>query len=264
MAASPHISIAAEKLFAIGPLTISNSLLLTWIAMAVLLVLGLVLRARLKPVGRPGGLQNIFEIVLETWHDLISGVTGDPKLTRRFFGMIVTIFLFVLINNWLGLLPGVGSFGPAHEVVATAAEHGAEAAAHVPAFTPLLRAGTADLSFTITLALIAVLTVQFQGVRELGLWGYFRRFFNFSHGPIMFFVGLLELLSEFVKIVSFSFRLFGNIFAGEVILAVMIFLAPFAIPMPFYAFEIFVGFIQAFVFAMLTLAFCKMATTDAH
>lgn len=257
---TPHIAIAASPLFHIGPLTVTNTLLTTWIVLALFVILAIVTRVTLRR-GVPAGLQNVLESVMELWLSIIDGVTNDHTLTRRFFNVIVTIFLFVLITNWVGLIPGVGSIGITHEP-AVAAES-TEANAHHEGLTHIFRPATSDLSFTLTLALIAVFATQMQGIRACGTWGYFRRFLNF-HSPILFLVGLLELVLEVAKVASFGFRLFGNIFAGEVLLAVLIALVPFVAPIPFYGMEIFVGAVQALVFSMLTLVFFKMATVEAH
>lgn len=155
--------------------------------------------------------------------------------------------------------------GTAHN---TEDDHGDEAHAedehHGPTFVPILRPGSADLNTTLALGIISVLATQYIGISFLGL-NYFKKFINFS-SPIDFFVGILETVSEFAKIISFAFRLFGNIFAGEVLLVVISFLVPVIVPMPFYGLEIFVGFIQALVFSMLTLVFFNMATHshDGH
>ncbi len=129
---------------------------------------------------------------------------------------------------------------------------------HTATTVSLFRPGTADLNMTLALAIFSIAAVQFWGVKFLNL-AYFKKFINFS-SPINFFVGILELISEFAKIISFAFRLFGNIFAGEVLLVVITFLTLLIIPVPFYGLEIFVGFIQALVFAMLSLVFFNMAT----
>jgi F-type H+-transporting ATPase subunit a len=159
---------------------------------------------------------------------------------------VATIFLFVLVSNWIGLLPGVGSIlindGHGHQI-------------------PLLRAAAADLNFTLALGVLAVVVVNLIAIVTLGIRSHAGKFFNFS-GPINFFVGILELVSEFAKIISFSFRLFGNIFAGEVLLVIVAFLVPYVAPLPFLFLEVFVGFIQAFVFAMLALVFIAVATTE--
>lgn len=273
---APHVSISAETLFHLGPLPVTNSLLTTWIVLGVLVVLALVFRLTFRRL--PSGLQNLFEMLVEGWLNIIDGVTADHRLTRRVFPVIVTLFLFILLNNWAGLIPGVGSISltgvqaeeMAHEpvlnVIDEAVMHdveGAPAEEIHAAETPVFRPASADLSFTLTLAIIAVVLTQYFGMSALGSWGYLSRFINF-HSPVLFLVGLLELVLEFAKIISFGFRLFGNIFAGEVLLTVMIALVPFVIPMPFYGLEIFVGAVQALVFSMLTLVFFKMATVKAH
>lgn len=289
-----HISLTAEPLFHIGPLTVTNSLMTTWLVVLGTAIFAVIFHLRLR--SHPRGIQNVVEAVVEGFHGLVESVTGDVKQARQFFAIIFTIFLFVLLNNWAGLVPGFGSIGithePEHEVtvfedvnalVHTEEEHVEEAVGegvtvhpdyvagehaeteqsskHVT-LTPIFRPGSADLSFTLGLAMVAVILVQVMGVRELGGWNYFRKFFNFKN-PVLFFVGLLEIISEISKMISFSFRLFGNIFAGEVLLTVVIALAPFIIPIPFYGLEIFVGAIQALVFSVLTLVFFKMATA-AH
>ena len=126
-----------------------------------------------------------------------------------------------------------------------------------------MRSPSSDLNFTLAIAISAVIGIQVFSITSIGLIKYIKRFINFS-GPINFFVGILELVSEAAKIVSFSFRLFGNIFAGEVLLIVMYFLAPYIIPLPFMILEIFVGFIQALVFSMLTLVFLKIGTAETE
>ena len=167
------------------------------------------------------------------------------------FPLLFTFFLFIIIGNWVGLLPGVGSVG-FYEVT----EHG-------EIFVPLFRGPNADLNMTLALSLISVSVTQYLSVKTLGIKAYLARFINFKN-PIKFFVGILELVSEFAKVLSFSFRLFGNIFAGEVLLAVMVFLIPVIIPVPFLILEVFVGFIQALVFTMLTTIFVVVATEEHH
>jgi F-type H+-transporting ATPase subunit a len=146
-----------------------------------------------------------------------------------------------MISNWSGLLPGVGSIG--------ISEH--------EKLIPLFRAPTADLNTTLALAIVAIISVQWAGLKTLGVH-YLSKFINFS-SPVNFFVGILEIISEFSRLISFTFRLFGNIFAGEVLLAVVAFLIPAVVPVPFLGMEIFVGFIQALVFSMLTATFLSMA-----
>jgi len=147
-------------------------------------------------------------------------------------------------------LPGIGSIG-FNEI-----KDGHET------FVPLFRSVNSDLNATLSWAIISVFLAQIFGMSSLGTFSYLKKYFDFSN-PINFFVGILEIVGEIAKIISFSFRLFGNVFAGEVLLVVMTMLAPYLAPLPFYGLEIFVGFIQALVFTMLSLVFIKMAT-EAH
>lgn len=243
-----NISVAAEKIFSIAGFPVTNSLLVAWIVMVFLTIASYSATRRLSLV--PTNVQNFFEAVLENILNLVDSVTGNRRQSMQFFPFIATIFFFVLVGNWLGLLPGVGSIGVQEEL------HGKLV------LVPFLRSTAADLNFTLALALISVIVVQIVGIVSIGFFKYASRFINFS-SPLNFFVGVLELISEIAKLISFSFRLFGNIFAGEVLLTVMFFLAPYLVPLPFLFLEIFVGFIQAMVFAMLTLVFLKMATIES-
>lgn len=300
MAASGlHISISAEPLFSVGGLTVTNSILTSLIVSILLITFGIVVRLNIKNSGRPQGLQNFAEWVVESLYNLVYSVTESHHKTKKFLPFIATFFLFILLNNWLGLVPGVGTIGvqkqetgEAHislqpssvelesaqayattevaeptEAVdeeATTATDESEEVVTKTKFVPLFRPGTADLNTTLALALFTVVMIQVFGISHLGL-SYFKKFINFS-SPIMFFVGILEMISEFAKIISFAFRLFGNIFAGEVLLVVISFLLPLVAPLPFYGLEVFVGFIQALVFAMLSLVLYNMATIshDEH
>jgi F-type H+-transporting ATPase subunit a len=176
--------------------------------------------------------------------DLTESIAG-PK-GRKFLPLVLTFFVFILFSNWIGLLPGFGSIG-IREV------HNGKSV-----LIPIFRGSTADLNTTLALATISVVATQIYGFSFLK-FSYLKRYFNFE-SPIMFFTGILELISEFAKIISFSFRLFGNIFAGEVLLAVITFLVPVIAPLPFLGLEVFVGFIQALVFSLLTLVFINTAT----
>ncbi len=245
----PEISLVAEPLFHIGSLAVTNSLLLSTITM-VAIVSALYVVAGKKLAMVPTGLQNGLEIVVEGLVDTINSVVHDRKKSETYLPLIASIFLFVLISNWLGLLPGVGTF---------LFREGHEGARGIP----LLRAPAADLNFTLALAVIAVVATHILGVGAIGVRTHVTKFLNF-HGPIEFFVGVLELVSEFAKMVSFSFRLFGNVFAGEVLLTIVAFLVPYVVPLPFLFLELFVGFVQALIFSMLTLVFIATATTNAH
>jgi len=242
-----EISLAAEKIGHIGSFPITNSVLTSWIGAIILIVISLLASRKMKLI--PSGWQNIFEMVIEFLYNTANSVIGDEKQTRRYFPLVATIFLFIISNNWLGLVPGVGTIG-LHESI-----HGKEV------LVPLFRSANADLNMTLALAVIAVLSIQIFGIAAIGIFRYGKKFINFS-SPILFVVGLLELVGEISRIISFSFRLFGNVFAGEVLLTVIAFIVPFIAPLPFYGLELFVGFIQALVFTMLTLVFIKSAITD--
>jgi F-type H+-transporting ATPase subunit a len=294
----PVVSLAAEPIFNIGSFTVTNALFTSWIVMIILIILALLATRRIpKDLERasnqdlvPSGFQNLMEMVIEAIYNLSKSIAG--AWTPKFFPIAATIFLFVLLSNWLGLLPGFGSIGflesphsesvQGYEVVgrrltstpAEAAEpagettEGASGEQEYPGYiiVPLFRSPSTDLNFTLALGFVSIGLVQYFGVKALGP-GYFKKFFDVGgfkkgafDGFIGIFVGVLELISELARILSFGFRLFGNIFAGEVLLGVMAFLIPYFISIPFYGLELFVGFIQAAVFMMLTLVFFAMAT----
>ena len=234
------ISLRAEPLFYLGSFPVTNALALSFIVLIVLFVLAWLLNRRITMV--PGPIQNVAEMVIEAALGIMDSVLGDRRTSEKYFPLVFTVFIFILFSNWLGLLPGVGSF-----VVGT----GSTA-------IPLLRSPASDLNFTLALALIAITFVNVASSRAIGLRKRLSAFINFK-SPIDFFIGILEIVSEFAKIISLSFRLFGNVFAGEVLLAVMAFLVPYIIPLPFLFLEIFVGAIQAFIFGMLTTVFVGMA-----
>lgn len=243
MAAGPHVSLSAETIFTIGSFPVTNSIFTSLIVSVLMISFALYARNKIVSTDRPTGLQNVVEWVFEGLFNLIYSVTNNRKTSLVLFPFIASFFLFILLNNWLGLMPGVGTI---NILDSTGYE------------IPILRPGTADLNTTLALAIFSVATTQYIGFKYLS-FAYFKKFINFS-SPIMFFVGILEIVSEFAKIISFGFRLFGNIFAGEVLLVVIAFLVPLIVPMPFYGLELFVGFIQALVFAMLSLVFFNMAT----
>lgn len=238
-----HISLKAERVFEIFGFPITNSILTTWLVMIFLVVFSLIVTRKKSLI--PQKLQLISEMLVGGIYQIFESVTGSK--IKIFFPFLATIFIFIIFLNWFGLIPGVGTIG------IKGLEEGHEV------FVPLFRAGTADLSTTLALAVVAVLVIQYYGIKTLGK-EYLGRFFNFKN-PIYFFVGILELMSEGTKIISFAFRLFGNIFAGEVLLTVVAFLMPLFAPLPFLALELFVGFIQALVFSMLTSVFLTLATS---
>ncbi len=241
------ISLKAEEIANFGGFPLTNSFLASIIVLILFIILGFLISKNVRLI--PCRMQNFLELILEKILGIMDSILGDRWKSERYFPLIATIFLAVLAVNWFGLLPGVGSIG-LHELDETGTEH----------FVPILRAASADLNFTVALALCAVVFVQIAGMSALGVRRYGGKFFTLKN-PIYTFIGFLELLSEMTRVLSFSVRLFGNIFAGEVLLIVMAFLAPWIVPVPFLFLEIFVGFIQAFVFSILTLVFIAMAIT---
>jgi len=242
-----YISLVPETIGKIGGLTVTNTLLTSWVIIVLLIVFAY--RVGKRPKIIPGKVQNFVEYVLETLLHFFEEVWGNKEKAQKYFAFLATFFLFILLSNWFGLIPGVGTIG-FNEI-----SHGEKE------FLPFLRSLNSDLNATVAWAIISVITTQIAGFVTLGVGKYLGKFFNFS-SPIDFFVGILELISEISKLISFSFRLFGNVFAGEVLLMVMMFLVPYILPLPFFMLEIFVGLIQALVFTTLTLVFLKMATEE--
>jgi len=298
----PNITVAAEPLTKVGGVKITNTMLTSWIVV-VLILFGILFISTRKWSLVPGGVQNFVEAVVEAFYNLIVGIAGEEK-GRRFFPVVATIFFFILINNWLSLTPifnvigfqshpeetgfvmkqtDVGPFDVAYvplsslstlsgdsisEGDANAEEHHEKAISEgkfVGELIPLLRGPNTDLNTPLAIAIWSAIFVEFWGISALGFFKYGKKFFNFR-GPIDFFVGILELISELVRLVSFTFRLFGNMFAGEVVILMFTFLTPLLLTLPFYVLELFVGVVQAFIFATLTLVFAVMATQghDGH
>ena len=254
----------AEPIFHWGKFTVTNSLLNSWMATLVLVVFFMILTKKIKKV--PRGIQNIFEIILEEGLKLADSITGSRKRSEKFLPISLALFLFILVNNWLGLLPGLGTIGFI------------EAEGAYKVFVPLFRGGTADLNTTLALALFAVVASHIMGTLTVGIWNHFNKFVNVKSflaipgkirkdvtvvlvNPIKAFVGVVEIIGEAAKVASLSFRLFGNIFAGEVLLASMLALFAYVLPLPFIFLEIIVGLIQALIFAMLTLVFMTITTS---
>jgi F-type H+-transporting ATPase subunit a len=260
---SHEATLFAEPIFHVGNFTITNSLISSWITVVILVILFVFIGRKVKRI--PRGLQNVFEFLLEEALKLADSITGSRNKSERFLPISLALFLFILINNWLGLLPGVGTIG-----------FNETSEGHL-AFVPLLRGGTADINTTMALALFAVVASHVMGVLTIGIWKHINKFFNMEAflaipgkvkkdvsivlvNPIKAFVGIVELIGEVAKVASLSFRLFGNIFAGEVLLASMMALFAYILPLPFMFLEIIVGIIQALIFAMLTLVFMTIAS----
>jgi len=251
-----HIALAAERLGTFFGIPITNTLITSWIVMALLALLAFFVRKKLALV--PGKVQMIFELLADFILEYIEKTLGDRKLALRYFPLLVTLFLFIFISNVLEFTPGIGSVGffQAMREIHGVAEAGGS-------FTPLLRSVNTDLNVTLALTLIVFGVIEFSGIIMVGFFKYIGRFFNFR-SFMGFFIGIIEFFSEIARLVSFSFRLFGNIFAGEVMIVVITFFVPFIVPVPFMLFEIFVGFMQAAIFALLTLFFIKIAITESH
>ncbi|MBU1915554.1 F0F1 ATP synthase subunit A [Patescibacteria group bacterium] len=267
------VPVQAEQLFNLAGLPITNSMINAWIAILVFVVLALALR---KPAsGAPRGIRNAAEAVLEFMLGFMDQVTQDRRKSRKFFPIVGTLFLFILISNWMGLLPGVGTIG-----LWATSTHGE---AHL---IPLFRPATSDLNMTLAMGIAAVVMSHIFGIRTIGFFRHVNKFIqlgsfwqalvsfrrkklgDYAIGLFVAFVelgvGIIELISEVAKIVSLSLRLFGNIFAGEVLIHVMMSLIAFIIPLPFMAMEIIVGVVQALVFAMLTLVYLTISTSEPH
>ncbi len=246
----PHVQLPAEPVAHLGFFTLTNTVTAAWASIIVLGLLFYFASRRMQMV--PSGVQNLGEVVIEALSGMCETVAGREK-GRQFLPLVGTFFLFIVISNWMGLLPGYGTFG-----IWEAVEEGGHADR---VLVPFFRSANTDLNTTMALALISVVATQFYGIKSVGFFKYAGRFINFK-GGIDFFVGVLEGVSEVAKIISFSFRLFGNIFAGEVLLGVIAFLIPWVASLPFMGLELFVGAIQAFIFMMLTLVFLTVATAE--
>ena len=302
-----HIQLPAESITAepiISDFRITNTMVATWAAIVVLVAISFFATRRLSEI--PRGLQNVVEVVIEGFLGLAESVAG-PEKARRFLPLVMTIFIFIVAANWLGILPGFGTIGRVetadevkHHAEAKAKEdgehadlsqvklqvfegdgsiaylpfnsigteitaeefeeHGVEDGKQAGVLVPFLRSANTDVNTTLAIALVAMFMVHMWGFTTLGFFGHIGKFLNFKGGPIGLFVGVLEAISEVARVISFTFRLFGNIFAGEVLLVAMAFLLPMIGIIPFLGLELFVGMIQAFIFSMLTLVFATMAT----
>lgn len=240
-----EISLKAQELFTIGGFGVTNSLFLTFLVSIILISFSLYLKGKIRLI--PSKVQGAVEMGMESFLDLMSSTLGSPQKAERYFPLIATIFVFIMVSNLLGIFPGVGSIfiHTGHAEV------------------PLFRSPAADLNFTLAFAVISVIVTNVLGALAVGIGPHIKKYLNFSN-PIKFFIGILEIVSEIAKIISLSFRLFGNVFAGEVLLTIIFFLAPYFIPLPFLFLELFVGLIQAFLFAMLTLVSISLHTSGAE
>ncbi len=256
--------LVAEPIFHFGTFPVTNALINSTLAVLIFLIVGFIVKDKRDMV--PKGFQNFIEAALEFVMDYIDRVTHDRKKTIRFFPIVGGLFFFILVSNWMGLIPGTGSIGRWLVV------HGE------PELVPLLRPANSDLNMTLAMAVFAVVTSHILGIAAIGFFKYGNKFIKIGDlissvrkggmsifvAVIEFVVGLIEISSEVAKMVSLSLRLFGNVFAGEVLLTVLAGLIAYGLPLPFILLEILVGLIQAVVFSMLTLVYLTIATTPIH
>ena len=234
------VILAPETLFTIGSFPFTNTLLHTLLVDGIVLG-GVYALGKSFTTKAPGLFQTTMELVVDGLYGLTESVAG--KNTQRVFPWFISFFLFLLVSNWLALVPGWGTIG---------FHRGEE-------FIPLLRSAGSDINFTLALALISVITTHTFAIQTLGIGEYLKRYLSLN--PIYLFVGLLEALSVFTSIISLSFRLFGNILAGEAVLATISNIFAFLLPLPFYGLELIVGLVQALVFAILTMATMSILMT---
>jgi len=238
-----HIALAAERLTTVFGVPITNTLVTSWIVIGLLALFAVFIGRHLQLV--PGKVQLLFESAFGFVLDYMEDTLESKKLALRFFPLIMTLFLFIFTANVLEFTPGIGSIGIFHGD---------------GEFTPLLRSVNTDLNVTLALAIISFLVIEISGILIIGFLKYFKKFVNVK-SALGFLIGIIELFSEIARLISFSFRLFGNIFAGEVLILVAIFFVPYILPVPLMLFEVFIGFIQAAIFSLLTLFFIKIAIT---
>jgi F-type H+-transporting ATPase subunit a len=256
--------LAAETIFKIGSFPITNTYINSTIVLVLFLILGLLMRKKSAEI--PGKLQNFMESIFEVCLKYVDQVTHDRKKSLRFLPLVGSLFFFILLSNWFGILPGVGSIGR----YITEAGH--------TEFVPLFRPANTDLNTTLAMAALGVVASHIFGIIAIGFWKYANKFIklgdiwtSFRHGGVSIFVsfvefgvGIIEIFSEIAKVVSLSLRLFGNVFAGEVLLSVLASLIALVVPLPFIALEVLIGFIQALVFSMLVLVYLTVATMEVE
>ncbi|HUD10027.1 MAG TPA: F0F1 ATP synthase subunit A [Patescibacteria group bacterium] len=236
------VSFAAEPIFSLGFFKVTNSLLDTFLVDGLLI--GLIVAINKKISLIPGMLQNVIEWVIEAFYEITESVAEERA--SRIFPYLMSFFLFILLANWSGLIPGISAIGlkEGHTIV------------------PFFRPATSDLNTTLGLALISLVATHVMSIRVTGIKDYLGRYISLN--PLNLYIGVLEAVGEIVKVVSLSFRLFGNIFAGEIVLGTVSTIFAVLFPIPFLMLEVIVGLVQALVFAMLTMAFMAVLTTPHH
>lgn len=261
----PHVSLPAEELFRIGPLSITNSNLQMMLVMAGIVIFFAVVTRKLAMI--PGRRQALAEMTVEGLFDFTSATAGSRSLARRIFPLAATLFIFILLANYSGLLPGVGTIYVTKDVPVAANEVGNLKAEEKERLVtkedgkqylhdekvPIFRSPNADLNMTLSMALIVVVLVQILGIRAHGIGGYVKELFT----PV--WLGPIHVIGELARIISLSFRLFGNIFGGEVLVTMMYALTYLVIPTVFLGLELFFGLIQAAIFTILTIVYVQLA-----
>lgn len=262
-----NIPIAAEPIFQIGQFTVTNAYINSSLVTLLIVIFAFSFSRGIKRI--PGRLQTAVESLIDFLLGYFDQVTGSREKSKKFLPLVGTLFIFILLSNWLGLLPGTGSIGK-WELLHGELE-----------LVPILRSSNSDLNLTLAMALVSVVASHVIGMFTLGFFAHWDKFIqlgglwkavkslkpmNLATAVVQFGVGLLELISEAAKVLSLSLRLFGNIFAGEVLMTVISSLIAFFVPLPFMALELIVGVIQATVFSMLTLVYLTTMTTshEAH
>ncbi len=268
----PHVKLPAEEIAQVGSFSITNTLIASWLTIVVLTVLFYFCTRKMKLV--PGRLQAFGEVVVEGLLSFVEGIAGKHH-TRLLFPGIATIFLTVITNAYMGLLPIFGTIG--------LIEHGH---GHEVEFVPFLRAANTDINLPLSIAIMSFILVETWGMRVVGFFHYTGEFINVRQfglglkqllagkireaplnivfGFINFFVGVLEIFSHMTRMLSFTFRLFGNMTAGEILVLVSCFLIPLIFTVPFYGLELLIGLIQAIIFSGLTLVFATVAVSSGH
>lgn len=241
-----HISLTQEPLGFLFGLPITASLITSWVVVGILLIGGFLIGRNLKLI--PGKAQVALEELLSGLYKYVQDTLEDAKLAQTFFPLIATLFLFLVLANLLGQFPGMESIGLHNEEGKL-----------IPFFFPI----NADLNIPLALAIISFLTIEISGIVYLGFFKYAGKFINFK-SPIDFFIGILEIIGNLARLVSLSFRLFGNILAGHLLIIVLMFFAPYLLPLPFMGFEVFIAVMQAGIFALLTLFFIKLSIAEPH
>ncbi len=236
-------TIEPEIIYKFLGFNITNTIIATLLTDSIILFVIYKIHKNVKSI--PGKIQSIAEMIIDYFYTTTEQIAGNR--TKSIFPWFMSFFLYIFFANFLGLFPGFGSIG--------IFEHGHEGKTLIP----ILRASTSDFNTTLALAIISLVATHALSIKYNGIKDYLKRFFSFN--PILLFVGLLELVSELTKVFSLSFRLFGNIFAGEVVLATISSLAAYVAPIPFLLLESIVAIVQALVFSMLTMVFMSILTS---